>query len=405
MSVKQKIIHSINKYRQHLIRLGSTLGIVLLGVVIAYLNTLTRAEPEIKPPVLKQINVVAVSVTPSAHTPILKSTATVEAWQESQLAAQVGGRLEWLCDCLEVGTTVKKDTVLARIEAVDYQVAVAQAKQTLADAKQRIAEEEARAEQARADWTDLNLGEPSDLALRKPQLEAANATLKRRQLELELARRNLARTKIKAPYNGVITSRSSDVGNFINTGISIGKILNTDKVHINLSLNANDVNKLDPENTQISVRQSGADNLRWKADLVRVDSVIDPRTRLVNVIAEVKKPFDLDIHPAALRVGSFITAEFSGKPIENTYALPASAVLTDNTVFVVQSDNTLTTLNAIIKHRNPQEVLVTFPDAGDQPLQIVTEGQAGLAPRLEVSILGSESDSTLALKNEKTLND
>jgi len=219
----------------------------------------------------------------------------------------VGGRLEWLCDCLETGTQVKKGTVLAKIEAVDYLVNVAQAKQAMADAKQRIAEEQARSDQAKNDWVELNLGQPTDLALRKPQLEAANATLQRRKLELQQAQRNLARTQIKAPYDGIITARTANVGNVIGMGTGIGTILNTDKVQIRFALSPADMNKLDSENGKIDILQSNNPSKKWQAEITRIDSVIDPKTRLVNVIAEVNQPFDTSVHTDQLRVGTFVS--------------------------------------------------------------------------------------------------
>jgi len=368
--------------------IGIALGVLLIfaAVVGAKVNKANKKEPEIKAPEIQKIFVQAINASASEHAPILKSTASVEAWQESQLAAQVGGRLEWICDCLETGNEVKKDTVLARIEAVDYLVAVAQAKQALADAKQKIAEEEARADQARTDWEELNLGAPSDLALRKPQLATANATLKRRQLELQQANRNLKRTQIKAPYDGIITARMTNVGNFINTGATIGTILNTDKVLVRFALNPDDVNKLSSENTEIKIFQSGDKSLEWSAKIERIDSVIDPKTRLVNVIAEVVKPLDTKLHSTALRVGTFVTAEFPGKKIDNVYALPNSAVLSDNSVYTVNSDNQVQILKSNLVHRNPNSVLVKIPLANSLDLNVITRGQGAYADGLKVNL-------------------
>jgi RND family efflux transporter MFP subunit len=360
--------------------------LIIAAIFGSKINSATKSEPEIKAPEAKKIIVQAQVISPSQHAPILKSTASVEAWQESQLAAQVGGRLEWICDCLETGNEVKKGTVLAKIEAVDYLVAVAQAKQAMADAKQRIAEEEARSEQAQVDWEQLNLGEPTELALRKPQLETANATLRRRELELQQANRNLKRTQIKAPYDGIITARMTNVGNFINTGSSIGTILNTEKVQIRFALNQDDVRKIDPDNNQIMLNKSGVEKFSWPASIQRIDSVIDPKTRLVNVIAEVSKPFDPETHEHVLRVGTFVSAEFPGSVIDDVYALPNSALLSDNSVYTVNANNEIQIFTASLLHRNPDSVLVAIPDANTQTLNIITQGQGAYSSGLKVSL-------------------
>ena len=372
--------------RKNFIGIAIAALIIIAAIFGSKLNSALKPDPEVKPLVAKKIIVQTAKISPSQHAPILSSTASVEAWQESQLAAQVGGRLEWICDCLETGSEVKKGTVLARIEAVDYLVAVAQAKQSLADAKQKIAEEEARSEQARIDWEQLSLGEPTELALRKPQLETANATLRRRELELQQANRNLKRTQIKAPYDGIITARMTNVGNFLGMGASIGKILNTDKVEVHFSLSPDDVNKLDPEKNQVTLYKSGVEKFSWPASIQRIDSVIDPKTRLVNVIAEVKKPFDTQAHKNVLRVGTFVSAEFPGKTINDVYALPNSALLSDNTVYTVNADNEVQIFTATLLHRNPGSVLVTIPMANSQTLNVITQGQGAYSSGLKVSL-------------------
>lgn len=360
-------------------------GILIFARVLLFINGQNKKEPEFKEPVVKEVVVQTQQVAPTSHSPIINSTAAVQAWQESQLAAQVGGRLEWLCDCLETGTQVKKGTVLAKIEAVDYLVNVAQAKQAMADAKQRIAEEQARSDQAKNDWVELNLGQPTDLALRKPQLEAANATLQRRKLELQQAQRNLARTQIKAPYDGIITARTANVGNVIGMGTGIGTILNTDKVQIRFALSPADMNKLDSENGKIDILQSNNPSKKWQAEITRIDSVIDPKTRLVNVIAEVNQPFDTSVHTDQLRVGTFVSTAINGKAMNNLYALPSSAVLSDNSVYTVDADNKIMIYQAQVVHRNPNDVLVRIPDAGSASLSIIDQGQIALSSGLLVN--------------------
>jgi len=153
--------NSVKFNRKNFVGIAIALILIFAAIAGSKLNSSTKTKPVYKTPEPQQIIVQTEKYVPGAHSPILKSTASVEAWQESQLAVQVGGRLEWLCDCLETGNEVKKGTVLAKVEAVDYLVAVAQAKQALADAKQKIIEEEARSEQARADWEQLDLGPSS----------------------------------------------------------------------------------------------------------------------------------------------------------------------------------------------------------------------------------------------------
>ena len=386
---------SVKFNKKNFLGIAIALLLIIAAVIGSKVNSATKTKPEYQTPEVQKIMVQVEKISPTTHSPLLSSTASVVAWQESQLAAQVGGRLEWLCDCLETGSDVKKGTVLAKIEAVDYRVAVAQAKQAMANARQNIAEEEARSEQAQIDWEQLNLGEPTELALRKPQLETANATLKQRELELQQANRNLSRTQIKAPYDGIITARMTNVGNFISTGLSIGTILNTEKVQVHFALQPDDINKLDSNNANITLHQSGNKDLSWQATIARIDSVLDPKTRLINVIAEVYKPFDTKLHKNSLRVGTFVNTTFPGKPIDNIYSLQNSAVLSDKTVFTVDADNKIQILAVNILHRNPDKVLVTIPKANSQALKVISSGQGSYSQGLSVHVSDKISDNAV----------
>lgn len=372
--------------RKNFIGIAIAVLLIVAAIGASKINSANKPEPEYKTPEPKVNVVSAVSIAPEAHTPILTSTATVQAWQESKLDAQVTGRLIWLCDCLETGIRVKKGEVLAKIETVDYQVAVAQAKQSMANAKQSIAEEKARSEQAQVDWQNLDLGEPTDLALRKPQLETAQANLRRRELELQQALRNLNRTQIKAPYDGIITARSANLGNFISMGSSLGTILNTERVQIRFALSPNDINKIDTESTALTIQQASNSALTWPANIVQIDSVIDSKTRLVNVITEVQDPFNIEKYTSPLRVGSFVTAEFLGKALPNSYSLPSSAVLADKSVYLVNDQNKIQITKVNILHRNPDSVIVSLPNTSTQALQFILQGQGALSEGLAVQV-------------------
>jgi len=378
-------IYKVNAKKRALAVLGAFV-LVALALGLAITNVKSRPKPEIKPPAPKQVNVVAQTIPLQNLKPELTSTGSVEAWQESQLSAQVVGRVVWLCDCLENGNQVEKGQELARLESADYQVALANSQQMVAQAEQNILQEVARADQARLDWTELNLGEPTDLALRKPQLAAAKAALASSKTQLAQAKRNLSRTSIRAPYSGIITSRRSNVGDFIGIGSSIGSVLNTQKALVKLSINANDVYKVNQDNSTITLSEAGAPYI-WKAKLVRIGGTIDPKTRLLNVIAEVDEPYNTEKHPAVLRVGSFVNASFIGKTLDNVYELPNSALLSDNTLFVVDNKDKLKILTANIRHRSSQSVLVEISEAKGQDIQVVTEGQSALIPDTEVVVL------------------
>ncbi len=92
------------------------------------------------------------------------------------LVAQVSGQIVSVNENVRDGGFFEKGDVLGQIDPRDYEADVRISEATLADARQALAEAEARSNQALEDWERLgNTGDAPDLVLRVPQLEAARA--------------------------------------------------------------------------------------------------------------------------------------------------------------------------------------------------------------------------------------
>ena len=72
----------------------------------------------------------------------------------------------------------------------------------------------------------------SSLIFREPQLQAARASLKSAEAQLADARLALGRTRIAAPFDGVVRSKSVDVGQYVAPGQNLGALYDTDEVEI-----------------------------------------------------------------------------------------------------------------------------------------------------------------------------
>ena len=75
-----------------------------------------------------------------------------------------------------------------------------------------------------------NENNPSDLALKKPQVAEARARLKAAQADLEQTRLNLDRTAISLPFSGRLVSTRVDVGQYVAPGSVLGRAFATDVV-------------------------------------------------------------------------------------------------------------------------------------------------------------------------------
>ncbi len=154
----------------------------------------------------------------------LSLPASIEAWSQAPVYARTNGYLKaWYAD---IGTPVKAGQVLAEIDTpdVDLQVAAATANLATAQAQLRLAETTAER------WSRLVAQDAvskqdaetkrSDLAVRRAMANAAQADVDRLRT-LQSFRR------IVAPFDGVVTSRSTDIGALIVAGTAAARPLFT----------------------------------------------------------------------------------------------------------------------------------------------------------------------------------
>jgi RND family efflux transporter MFP subunit len=326
-------------------------------------------------------------VQPQSIQLTVRSQGTVLPRTETDLAVEVSGRILEISDNFRAGGHIEAGDVLLRIDPADYQAAVAARTADLASARLALAQEEALAAQAQADWQALGDGTPSALTLRQPQLAVAKARIDSAAAMLRQAQRDLARTEVTAPYRGRVLSKSVDLGQYLSAtpAAPIARIYATDRAEIRLPVTERDAAFL-PIHTvaRASVRISQSHSLHaqvWHGTLSRMEATIDPASRLLYAVAEVQEPFNAP----ALRRGQFVHAEIAGKIIEQAYAIPRYALRGSDTVYIATADNTLQTRRVEIVNSDAQRVVIR---AGLQPGErVVTSPIAYFIENMPVEVI------------------
>lgn len=367
-------------FRKFFTLIGTVGGIVGIIALIMFMGSmrpnLERQAPDIAPPTVFYTIAETQSVTLD-----VSAQGEVRPRTDISLTAQVSGQIVSTSDAFVNGGAFKKGDTLIQIEDAPYKAAAAAA-------RSRLAQEEAEAALARRDYEDLGLDEdPTDLALRIPQLEQARA-------EYEAARLNLERTTIRAPFDGRVRERIAGVGQYVAPGAQLGRIFSTDVAEIRLALTDNDLAKLGlpfafvatEDNPGPLVKMTAYianQNHEWTGRIARTEGAIDPATRQVFAIAVVDDPYGEGAAEdgTPLAMGLFVDAHIVGKPYENAIVLPRSALYGRDTVYVIKDDNTLEarTVSIVSADRdtitlasgvNPGERVVTSPlrgaDNGDE---------------------------------------
>ena len=326
------------------------IGILGAGALIRSRPEVERTSPPARPPLIRVMQVI-----PTDLSLTVESQGTVRPRVESSLVAQIGGRIEWVSPQFAEGGFFKHGEDLVRIEDRDFRLAVRQAEAQVAQALVRVELEQAEAELAREEWTELVEGEPSALALREPQLAEAKARLEAAQATLEQAELDLQRTRIRAPFDGRVHSTLVDLGQFVGRGTPLAQIYATDAVEVRLPVTRDQLAYLELgpnlspaadriSGPSVSIRGSiGNRTYIWQGAIVRSGSQFDPQTRMLPLFARVEDPYGRasEAAGAPLPVGLFVEAEIEGRKVSNAVVVPREALRDRDQVLVVDDEERL----------------------------------------------------------------
>lgn len=287
----------------------------------------------------------------------------------TQLTAEVGGRINWVSPRFVAGGFFSKGEVLLRIDDFDFRTALEEAKANLARAQAMVAEERARGQVAEAEWRSIQAGEIPELGLRRPQLASELANLQSAQARLAQAERNLERTEIKAPFNGVLQSRNVNLGQFIPANANIGAFFGTDVAEVRVALSEFDLALLpaiEPGETvdtfpsAILTAEVAGESRQWQGHLIRTEGVIDADSRVTYAVIGVDDPYNLaeDADRSALPFGRFVRMQLQGIEVNDLVELPRYAVTSNQQVWVITPERTLELRDVDIFRRDRNAVYI-----------------------------------------------
>ena len=279
----------------------------------------------------------------------VESQGTVRPRTRTTLISEVSGAVLEVSDYFIVGGSFDAGDMLMRLDPTDHEVALQRAKAQLISANALLELEKARAVQAKKEWemTGRPEADAPILALRKPYLAEAEANILQAKAQLKQAELKLQRATIRAPYAGMVSLKSVDVGQYVTTGSRLGETFAIDFVEVRLPLTEKDLSQMEAMSFQNSdavntVALSGSANgnpASWSAVIVRSEGVVNELNRSQYVVARISNPYKLNQTLTAsmppLLVGTFVTAKLKGKTLDNVFKVPRSALLQGSKVAVV----------------------------------------------------------------------
>jgi len=273
----------------------------------------------------EQSAILAVDVThPQSGTPIQEVVlpGSTQAFVDSPIYARTSGYLShWYFD---IGARVKKGDLLAEIDTpeIDQQLRQARADLDTSNANQELA-------QTTADRWQFLLTSGS---VSKQETDQAISNLKAQKAAVEANSANVSRLedlqsfeKVYAPFEGVITARSTDVGYLINAGAgtpvqelfhmaAIGKLrvfVAVPEVYSPAAQNG----------ARATLTLDEFPGQTFTGTLVRNSNAIDPASRTLNTEVDVDNP------NGRLLPGSYVSVHLTLPDVVRTVTIPANTLL------------------------------------------------------------------------------
>jgi RND family efflux transporter MFP subunit len=200
------------------------------------------------------------------------ASAEVLPLNRAVLSAEVSGVVKKIH--ADVGSRVEKGELLLEIDSTDYRLSLQQSEASLAASKAQKAQADIRLQRARK-LIDGNYLSADDLLARETDAQVANAQIQLQEAAVAIARRNLEKCRIVAPFNGVVAERMAQEGSYVSNATHLMDLAENDRLELDAEIPDELADTL-PRAERIEFHSR---NQSWPVKLSRLSPVIEVERR------------------------------------------------------------------------------------------------------------------------------
>ncbi len=392
----------------------SVMPLVMLGAGALGFWGLTVTKSAVKPHTAKERAWVVRTMPVSFQTlqPGLQLYGEIVAGKKVDLRTLAAGEIIAVGKALKEGASVKAGEELIRIDTFDYLAARDEARARLAEARARLLEIRAKTnleesalkwareqlELARDDYERAvklkkiravaqNVVDTRKLALsqraqavqlRRDNLQIQNAradqqeaVIRRLELGVRRAEKNLANTVLKAPFDGYISNANAEKGRFVGVNDAIATLIARDVIDVRFTLSDRQYGRiLGAEGTVLGRRvkvlwRVGGKPLEYSGIVDRVGAQISASTGGVYVYARIQGDAR---QLRALRPGAFVEITMKDRSFNEVVSLPESALYGSDTLYVVADKRLAPRKVQVVGNSGPAVLVRGDLEPGDKVL-------------------------------------
>jgi multidrug efflux system membrane fusion protein len=263
----------------------------------------------------------------------VNSVGSVEAFEQVQVTARVSGVVDRVL--FSEGNLAKVDQVLVEIETERYRLAVEAAQAAYEKSEAALADAEAglkRREAVINENPGLIPGE--ELETWRTKVLLAKSDVAQTKAALNQANVNLRDAYVRAPFSGIIQTRTVETGQYVQTGMVLATLVRRDPLLLRFKVPEREAVQIHPEMKALfRLRNSEKE---YASRIIHVAASADQVSRMVDVTAEVH-----DTQDPALRPGAFAEITVPVSSARSVPVIPQTAIRPSERgfiAFVVEQD-------------------------------------------------------------------
>ena len=380
--------------------------IAVLGLSIIILAVVLKSTPPHQEAQHQAIHVEYIDAIAQLNTPNIKGFGIIKPSTRLNSVAEISGRIVYLNPQLVAGATLEEGTLLARIDATDYQLAFAQAQANVAMTQSQLVElkqnkksieENLLLVQQKLKFAQQELTRKQQLLANKSisasqvdgerqkvlqlrqelvslqqtqavlpsQKDSLNAMLSSAVAAAQQQQRNIDRADISLPFGGRISAVAIEKDQFVTLGQPLFSAHGIEQVEIDAQFTLEQMrpfielvtqtpnltpsamaNIIKDNHISATINLAITPNQSWQGEVINFGEGIDPHSRTIGVLVRIDNPYQgiiPGIRPPLLE-GMQANVILTGRA-QKTVAVPVSA-LQLNQLYLASNDNTLIKLNA-----------------------------------------------------------
>ena len=255
-------------------------------------------------------------------------SGTVISQNDARIAAETDGRITWVAD---VGSRIEEGEAIARIDAEDLRLDLADSEAQLASLKSQLKYRDSSLQRFQK-LAASNNAAATQLDEAQSQLDMTRQDIKRAEVAIAQIKRRIKQTEVLAPFPGIVVERVVQTGEFVNRGAQVARLVDTEHREIRAQAPLSVAGWI-REGMQVSVEHEDRESLSPVSYVIPVG---DDRSRMFEVRIAANNP--------AWIIGSPVRIALPNSEPRELVAIPRDGlVLRGSDIYVmrVNNDNTV----------------------------------------------------------------